>query len=260
MRRHADLLAVTALSLAGACGVLVLGGGIARLCCAVVLLFGAPGYALAAAAFPPLAVSGRERLVAALTLGLAAIPVGSVLLNAARAGLTSVSWTALALSMTFGGCAMAVIRRRGKPAGLTVARPQMRSSELVLLVLAGVAVSAGVAISRTPLPAKAALGYTQLWMLPAESGPGEELTIGVRSSEQRTLAYRVELLVGGNRRVIRSPLVLTPGKQFVQRVGLRDAVELSRRSRRTGIVTVLLYRLDRPDRPYRRVTTRLGSR
>ena len=256
--RHVDLLVVVGLALVSAYGVLLLPEGVPRFFCAAYLLLLAPGYGLTAATFPPATAPGPVRLMVGLLLSIATLAVGAVLLNALQVGLGREAWTMLALAVTLGACAVAAIRRGDTSPRLRIALPRVRATEILLLVLAAVAVSAGVAISRTPLPAKEAIGYTQLWMLP--TGPGNEVTIGVRSAEQRTYAYRVELVTPDDRRVVRSRIVLAPGERYEQRVQLPGRMSLSGRFATRQIVTVLLYRLDRPTTYYRRVTARLSSR
>lgn len=260
--RHDDLLVVAILSATSAVGILLLPGGVPRFCCAAVLLLCAPGYALTAALFPPGSVTGAVRLLSCVLLAIATLATGSVLVHATTVPLGRPAWTTLALAVTAAACVVA-FRRRGAHGTVSfagLARPRVRRLDAVLLVLALVAASAGVAISRTPLPAKEALGYTQLWMLPGVAGPGDEVVIGIRSAEKRSQAYRLELVAGEDRRVIQARIVLAPGRQYQQRLRLPDAPALSPEPADGTILTAELYRLDRVGDPYRRVTIKVASR
>lgn len=221
--RDADVLAVAVLAIAAAAGVLLLPAGVPRFGCAAVLLLIAPGYAVSAALFPSHGITGAARVALICLLALSMLAVGSVLLDAASVGLSREAWSILFLVLTFGACAVTIDRRRHHPRlHLPLRMPRLRAADVVLVLLALAAVITGIVISRTPLPAKEALGYTQLWMVPVDAAGGNVFRIGVRSAEQRSLAYRLELEVGDVTRVLQSRVVLAPGALLEQQVRLQD--------------------------------------
>ncbi len=257
MRRRWDLLALAAATIAGACAVLLLPEGPARSLGAAIVCLVAPGYALTAALFPPGAIVAAIRLMSTLLLGLATLAVGAVLLHPTRVGVTDDSWTRLLVAVTLGACVVAFARTPATPrAPRSVAIPRVSLIEAGLLLVAGLAVTAGVALSRTPLRAPNVIGHTQVWMFPAGSAGGTELRVGVRSAETRTQAYRLELSVGGVRRVIRSRVVLAPGDVHEQRVRLPPIAPSPDPTR----VTLRVRPLDQPCCFYLRVNALVPSR
>jgi hypothetical protein len=117
------------------------------------------------------------------------------------------------------------------------------------LVLAGTAaaVAATVVLAATALPAKNAVGYTSLWMLPSEPGATPpHVRVGIVNQEREAVVYRLALRVGGRRSFRR--MDLEPGEQRIWRVTApfaepEDAIP----------VTARLFRADRPFTIYRRV-------
>lgn len=256
-KRDADVLAAGALAVVAAGGVFLLPPGVPRFVCAAVLLLIAPGYAVSTALFPSGWISAAARVMVVCLLVLSMLAVGAVLLDVTSVGLSRESWSILFLVLTLGACAVTISRRDDAPQSPPrVALPRLRATDVALLLVAVVAVVAGVVISRTPLPAEQVLGYTQLWMVPEGAAGDGRFRVGVRSAELRSHSYRLELEIGDVTRVLAWRIKLAPGARFEKQVRLAEPLLLSDVPR-DGTVTARLYRLDIARVPYRRVTARI---
>lgn len=256
MRGHRDLVVATATAVL--CVVLVLCvplGGV-RLAAAVPLSLLLPGYAITAAAFGRRQLQLPMLLLLSVGLSLATLAIGGLGLNYLPGGLRAASWAGLLLLVVLGGCSIAGLRRpRPSNSGLSGLRPQVRPVDGALLRWAALAMLGGVlaaglalAISWTPVPAKNAVGYTRLWMLPSGGAARAHLRIGVDSEEQHPVAYKLEVQLGRRHTPVSSRLVLEPGQSRVLNLRVR------RRPPGSVPVTALLFRRDHPNAAYRRVT------
>ena len=160
-----------------------------------------PGFALTRAIFagssPPSAQPSQTmRITLTFALSLTTLIIGSLALDLAPGGLQRTSWAVL-LAVVTALASIASLLRRGKGGGapmeLTLPTPRLRSSIIVVLA-AVIAVGAFVA-SRFPLPARNAIGYTQLWILPA-SGAQRAVEIGVVCDQLHTTGYRLDVSQG----------------------------------------------------------------
>ncbi len=227
-----------------------------RLAAAVPLSLFLPGYAITAAAFGGRQLEGPQLLVLSVATSLATLAVGGLLLNYLPGGLRTASWAGLLLLVVLGGCIIAA-QRRPAPTSTWLPRLhlQIRSVDGALLRWATLAMLGGVlaaglalAISWTPVPAKNAVGYTRLWMLPSGGAARAHLRIGVDSEEQHPVAYKLEVQLGRRHTPVSSRLVLEPGQSRVLNLRVR------RRPPGSVPVTALLFRRDHPNAAYRRVT------
>lgn len=208
-----------------------------------------PGFALASAVLPR-STRWTERLLVSLALSLAVCILGGLGLNWTT-GITKASWVLFLVTTTVAAAFLGQWRRirRDEAAPRSVTRPsplQVPGRALLLALCSLVLVGGAAALARTPLPAERIEGYTTLWLVPAETSPGA-VQIGVSSSELRTTSYRLELHAGGEPLLSR-PLTLETGQEWDATVDA-SSVPASRRS-----FEALLYRIDAPDTPYRRVT------
>jgi hypothetical protein len=107
-------------------------------------------------------------------------------------------------------------------------------------------------LGSSAVPAKDALGYTQLWILPAAGSDGSEAQVGVRSEQQASVDFDLLVRIGADRLVRRS-FRLAPGETRLVR--LRASPGSS------GVVPVVatLLRHNRPFKVYRRVKGSLVS-
>ena len=124
----------------------------------------------------------------------------------------------------------------------------LRPIDGALLAGAALCVAGALILSSTPLPAENAVGYTQLWALPADASAAPGVRVGVDSAETEPLAYRLEVRRPGGGPPVSSRLRLEPGQESVRFVGVESPPPGGVR------VTALLYREDRPGVVYRRVT------
>jgi hypothetical protein len=251
MRGHRDLTAVAAAAvLCALVAVAVPFEGI-RLIAAVPLCLILPGYSIAAAAFGKRSLAVPQQLLLTVALSLAALVIGALILNYAPGGVRTASWALLLVVLVLGACAIAA-RRRAAPVAKSPPRLQLRvrSAQVALLVGAALTAGAGLALAWTPLPAKNAVGYAQLWMLP-EEGPGADaFRVGVVSQQQDPTEYRLELQTGSaGRTFFTSRLSLQPGeeREFEVPVGRAQSAEPRQ-------FTALLFRRGQSGEVYRRVT------
>lgn len=205
-----------------------------------------PGYAIVAASFAPRRVEPLKLLLLlSLALSLATLTLGALVLNYAPGGVRPLSWALLLLLVILNGCRVAALRRAP---GTTAPRWRLprpsRADGGLLLGGLGLAVAALV-LASSALPAREAVGYTQLWALPAANGSA--IQVGVASGEQDPTAYRLLIGVGDRPRFGRD-LVLEPGEARVLRIGVPPSA-----ARGPVPVVATLLRQNRPREIYRRV-------
>ncbi len=251
-RRGRDLTVAEAAALVCAAVVLTVPVVAIRTVFAVPLCLLLPGYAVTAAIFTRARLERQQ--VAMLTVGLSLITLvlGSLLLNLLPGGgLRTGTWTALLAVVVLGGAETA--RRRRIAPGLVIwpggRFRGFRSSpaNLAVFALAAAMALAAFVVSRIPLAAPNAIGYTELWMLPTKTTePG--LSIGVESQEQHDASYRLVVQLGTGATVARERFVLHSGQEHVLRLSLRGVPLAS-----AGLATATLYR-DGAATPYRQVT------
>jgi uncharacterized membrane protein len=251
--RYGDLVAASATALICAAVVLVVPITAARAPFAVALCLVLPGYALAALASARRTVVADRLLLLALPLSLSVLAIGTVVLGLAPGGLRSGSWTSVLAFVTIGGCAVAASRRSRVPVVWPRIRmPRTRHLEAALVLVGVVAVAGAFVLARTPVSARNASGYAQLWVLPAATTMQPGVHVGVQSGDLQPARYRLELRAG-SRLLSTRQLRLAPGQRFEQFVpvgahGGADRAAVRARPR----VTALLYRNDRPTVVYRR--------
>jgi uncharacterized membrane protein len=249
MRNHRDLIAASATAVLCAVVALVAPLEGIEVVAALPLALLLPGYSIAAAGFARRPLPPAQLLLLSIALSIAALATGSLLLNYVG-GLRAGSWAVLLVAVVLGGCIIAGWRRQA-PASAPLPRIQLRirSTDAALLLGALLAAGAALVLAWTPLPAKNAVGYTELWMLPNDAAKPAGVRVGVVSQSQHRTAYRLQLRIEGQGRPISSQLVLDPGQKRVLDVPVSGQGS-------TGFVRVsaLLYRRDRPDSIYRRVS------
>jgi uncharacterized membrane protein len=256
LRQHRDLeLTAAAAVLCAVVAVAVPVEAISILA-AVPLILVLPGYAVTAAAFGSRRLPGPQLLALSLGTSLSVLVLGSLLLNYVPGGVREASWAPLLVVLVLAACEAAARRREGPSewTGLP-ALPRLSGSNRLLALGAGVAVLAALVLAWTVLPAKHALGYTQLWMLPTVSQDQPGMRIGVVSQEQDPVSYEVVLESAQSRSVVLSGLVLKPGDSRVINVPIVPSKATAPGKR----LTAYLYRSDRLQVPYRRVTAYVPS-
>jgi hypothetical protein len=174
-------------------------------------------------------------------------------LHVAPGGLRGGSWTGLLVMVTVGGCAVAARRRsRAVVVWPRIGVPRTRLLEAALVLVGALAVAGAFVLARTPVPARNALGYAQLWVVPAATPMERGLDVGVVSGNLQPTRYRLEVRLGSSVVTTRQ-LRLAPGQRFEQFVPVGPNAAAHRAAvRARPRVTALLYRNDRPNVVYRR--------
>ncbi len=251
MRRHPDLLAVSAFAVVAAAVVLAVPVTAVRVAFALPLCLVAPGYAVTEAAFARHTLTGALRVLLTAALSLCVLILGALVLNELREGIRDVTWAVGLAAVVVACCAVAGARRVRPPAPLRLpaaSTPRLADALLVLVAIAVVTTAA--LVSRTTTEAKV-VGYTQMWLLPTGDPVARQVVVGVRSGELEDRAFRLELQVGReDQRVIAQRIELSPGEAHEQVITLPPA-----RPGRDPAIAAVLFRTDDPARPYRKVDT-----
>lgn len=249
MRGHRDLKWVCVAAIVAALVAAVAPWEVVRLLAALPLAVFLPGYAITAAAFGSQRLDPQRLAMLTLLCGLSLLCLGGIVLNYLPGGLRTVTWALLLVLVILAAARGAAVRRR-KPdrRGSGWTRPPLRGVDVACLVLAAAAAAVALIFASTPLPAGKAVGYTALWMLPAEDAASAALDVGVISSEQGPQRYRLEVRVGEKGKPTRYHLALDPDEERVFEVPLEI------RSGKKTRVVASLYDSERPHQVYRRVT------
>lgn len=215
-----------------------------------------PGYALSAATFTRAQLERQQAAMLTVGLSLVTLILGSLLLNLLPGGgLRTGTWTALLVIVVVAGCETAR-RRRIEPGLVTWPSGRFRGSRtsaasLVVFTLAAAIAVAAFVVSRVPLAAPNAIGYTELWMIPTQTGAG--LRIGVTSQEQHDTSYRLLVQLGIGTTVAQQRFVLHSGQEHVLRVALGGVPRAA-----VGLATATLFRAGSAN-PYRQVTAQVSA-
>lgn len=248
MSGHYDLRRVGAAAVVCALGALLIPFETVRLLFAAPLALFLPGYAIAAANFARGSLDRPRFLLVSLVLSLCTLALGGLVLNYMPGGIRPLSWALLLLLVTGAGCRVAARRwpaTKWPPRAPGMSSPKPAATALLLGGLA--AVVAALVLSATTVPADDAVGYTELWALPAGGAESREVQVGVGSEEQTTVPY--DLLVKlGEQPLVRREFSLAPGETRIVRL----RTELSPTGEPIP-VTATLLRQNRTDEIYRRV-------
>jgi uncharacterized membrane protein len=251
MRGHRDLERVSIAAIVCALVAALVPWEIVRTVAAVPLCLFLPGYALVAAAFGSRELAPPKRLLLTVAVSLMVLVIGTFFLNIFPFGLRTASWAVLLPLVVIAAARWAALSRNApkaqRAAGFSLPRPSTSS-----VVLTSIALLIGVGalvLAQKPLPAKNAVGYTALWILPSSAESEGDVVIGVISNEQEPASFWVEVEMGR-----REPQVfnfrLDPGEERTFEV---TAPITSGRNRVHVVAT--LYHKDRPQQLYRRVST-----
>jgi hypothetical protein len=257
-QRNADLLAAVSLATVSALVVAHTSIVAIRLVFVLPLLLFLPGYAITVATFGRTRLDGAQVILLSLALSLSTVSLGALVLYLLPWGLRSSSWSLLAASVVWAGCAIAALRRAGtgeQRRSVVFGLRRIRARDVALLVGAAMIAAAAIAFARTPLPAADAQGYSSLWLLPRSPQRASTLEVGVRSEELSRTRFRL-VVRSGTRSVYSRRLGLAPGESWQQTIRLTPSGNV-----RSSWVTAFLYRSNARV-PYRSVRVRLtgGSR
>jgi len=246
MRGHRDLRLATAAAIAGALLALLMPIEALSLLFAAPLAFFLPGYAIVAAVFVRKPLAAPQLLTLSIGLSLSVLALGALLLNYAPGGVRGFSWALLLVLVTVAASRGAALRRpaAGEQAALSLPRPS--SSQAALYGAAALAATAALVLAFATLPAKEAIGFTEVWVQPY-TADGGGVRVGVGSNEQQSTAYRLRVRVGREEVAAVRRFALRPGESRVLRLPLVASAGPRK-------VSAELFRARNPDRPYRRVT------
>jgi hypothetical protein len=217
-RRSGDLIAVIVLTLLALAAALFVDSGPLAVAAFLPLVLVLPGFALAAALFPPSSIGPAFRLILTIALSIAATALGAIVVQIFF-GLDRGVFAAMLALIALGASAKAM---RSRPAA---EGPATRLSISPRWILPALATGAAVAIAASAVAiatngAEDQLGgahFSALWLLP--EGPpgtppgGPPVSIGVASHESRELGFRLELRRGSQE--LRSwRLRLSPGEEW----------------------------------------------
>ena len=250
MRSHRDLGTVVAAAFFCALVALIVPLEAVRVAFAAPLCLVLPGYAITAAVFAASPLGRPQAVLFSVGLSLTTIAIGGLVLHFMPGGVRDLSWAALLCAVVLAGCAIASRRRPGRSrASLPRPRLRLRPIDGALLAGAAVLVATAFALSWTTLPAENAVGYTQLWMLPADGPASSGVRVGVVNAEPDTLGYRLEVRQDGGEAPLISRFRIAPGEEVTRFV----EVSTSRAGEPVG-VRARLYRSDLPEEVYRQVS------
>ncbi|MGN6815013.1 MAG: DUF1616 domain-containing protein, partial [Solirubrobacterales bacterium] len=221
-----------------------------RVIVAVPLTLFLPGYAIAAVSFMPRELAPPKLWTLSVGVSLMVLALGALFLNIFPFGLTTLSWAVL-LVLVIVPCCRAAALRRGRPGQRRQpARRAWRPSPVGTgLVVVAVVISIGaLVLAQKPLPAGNAVGFTALWMLPANPQEGA-VVVGVLSSQQDPADYTLQIAQSGQGAPRTYRLALGPGEEKT------FEVPVPRRPGGRAHVVASLYLASQPRHLYRRVTT-----
>jgi uncharacterized membrane protein len=255
VRGHRDLEVAAAGSAVCAALALLLPLTALRILFAAPLALLLPGYAIAAAAFGARPTGWQRTLVLSLGLSLATLALGGLALNYVPGGIRSGSWALLLVLVALSCCRVAALRRPS-PSHHASSWPRLRLSRTEAgLVLGGSAAAAiALALAFATLPAKNALGYTELWISPTGGRAAAGVQIGVSSDEQSAVAYLLQVRLGRSRPPVIRHFTLNPAETHTISLGAAPP------PLGTLPVTALLFRQDDPSTVYRRVSAWVPAR
>jgi len=250
-----------------------------------------PGYAITAALFPKGAIGVSERLLLSLGLSICVTALGGVILNWTPWGLQPASWAVLLGGITLCASLIALRHRNEQAALLIVSRTgakgegarsldksrsgpkkrllsKLRAAEqaisdtvkmtldlldlrqTLLLGLAVLLVVGAVYVARSGAMQQES-GFTQLWITPHEETSEEAnenaVLIGIRHMEMIPVNYALEVDIGESDKYRYPSIQFKPNEEWVANVPLPTPLLPG------TIVEARLYRLDAPEKVYRRV-------
>ena len=221
-----------------------------RLVCAFPLVFFLPGYAITAALLPESSTGKAERLLFSLGLSVGVTALSGLLLNLTPWGLQTGTWAIMLMVIVLLACAAAWLLP--KSAGTSSTAPtrnyfKLRLRDGLLLGLAVLVAGAAVGLTQLPAPPNGLVGYTQLWMVPANPDNINEFRLGLNSSEFTKTRYHLRISVADQVIEDWPELSLKPGETWKTEIKLQTSQVGS------GPIVADLYKLDDPAKIYRHV-------
>jgi hypothetical protein len=220
--------------------------GAVRVIFAAPLALFLPGYAIAAAASRRRPLGWPELLPLSVGISLAALALGSILLNYTPGGLRGGPWALLLTLITLGSCWIAALHRPSKrPRRTMIVIPKLAPAAAILSAVGVALAIAALILAQTTLHADGAFGYTELWMVPPARSD-RVARIGVTSEQQHPTAYRL-VATRGDGPPVNSSFTLSPGESRLVNLGPSS-------SKQAVPVVAKLYKRGRPEQVYRQVS------
>jgi uncharacterized membrane protein len=235
---------------------------------ALPFVFVLPGYTFLAATFPKRAFGVMDIILYSIGGSLAIVILGGLLLNLTPFGLEARSWSALLGGFVICASIVAFVRqRRGtEPSGESSERLAFAVRSLAtvaprawLLYGLAAAITIGSIVANT-ISAKqqeTAQGYTDLWILPADSADQKRaVVLGVNNMQPTTMSYTLVVSVNGKEARRWETITLQPRQRWQATLALSSGGGASGGGGER--VEAALYRSSAPSAPYRHVTLWLG--
>ena len=195
-RRSPDLVLVVAVTLVSLLLVAIPIEGLVKAILLAPFVLIVPGYALAAAMFPPGRLPAVERFVYSIVLSVAVATIGGLAWQAPFP-LGEASWTAILTVTTLAGCLVAWRRRKALYRAKGRFRPVAADAPAASLKLPKVGVPTALAFLLAAVIAAGAVAeshFTTLWIVPAsEHGAAE---VGIENHQGAVHDYRLEVSQG----------------------------------------------------------------
>jgi hypothetical protein len=248
--RVLDLLTVSILAFL-AMGLALFGiQGPGRTISGLLLVFLLSGYASSAALFPNGALDAVERITVSIGLSLILAALGTFILHWTPWGLGVRSWAGLLGTITLVGSGLGLWRTRHARVPLALPNKTRRLFNPVPYLLLGMAMGLAVLacwLARSSAASQNQIGFTQLWILPAQEDPQGMLDVGIRNAEPTPMLYNLQVQLEGQLWVEQSRIDLQPGQVWGSRLTLPAELPSG------APIEARLYRLDDPQVVYRRV-------
>jgi hypothetical protein len=254
MRGHRDLIVAVRAALLCAVVALLLPSELLSLIFAAPLALLLPGFAIASATFVRQPLGRAQLLMMSLALSLMTLALGGLVLNYTPGGIRGLSWALLLVLIVVAGCRAAAVRRSRPGLRKVSSRPLRVSRPQAAVAIAGLAAAAAaLVLAFTTLPAKNALGYSELWMLPSNDVPAA-VEVGVVSEEKSPARFRLEVAFDNRARPIEREFSLNPGEEKVLQLSTPQPLPGTAVS-----VVASLYLQGLPGEAYRRVSAQIAA-
>jgi uncharacterized membrane protein len=203
-----------------------------------------PGYAITLAILPHL--EWAATLLLSLGISISMVILGGFVLHYTPWGLQPFSWAIWLSVISLPSCLVALYRRRLHPQEETVRTSPLQWNSMVIVsfLLTGMFIIAAVIIARYSA-IQSGNTFTQLWAIPGGNGDGYTIEVGVHNEEFIDMEY--SLFAESQGRTINEwkNIKLTSGETWTTTLQLME--------KPGSQITFLLYKVNTPDKEYRRV-------
>jgi len=215
---------------------------------ALPLVFLLPGYVVTEILSYKRALNTTYSAIFSVGLSLAIDILGGFILNVFTMGLRAVSWVVLLGLLTVAFSLLTAFLRRGSHINeRRMPVLHLRIHEYIVVGFAILVVVLSLHYSVTGVVQQPHMGFTQLWLLPAQSEKSCTLRLGVRSFESTSTMYVVVMKENDKEVGVRSSIVLAPQEEW------DSAVPLAATTTDGISIKVSLYKAGKPENVYREV-------